>query len=69
MGNLLTEILGEQTFQFHDYRIPIDVPRDPTDCLRQRTLKDEDGNRWLTNGLSQLVQMKILEINKPNANR
>ena len=69
VGNLLTEILGEQAFQFHDYRIPIDVPRDPTDCLRQRTLKDEDGNRWLTNGLSQLVQMKILEINKPNTSR
>ena len=66
-GRLIDCIVGVGAYEVVPFYVPIDIQRDPADFLRQRTIKDEEGRRWLVNGLSQLVQMYILVINLPSS--
>lgn len=65
VGRLIDSLIGIGAYEVFPFHVPIDIQKDPADFLRQRTIKDDEGRRWLVNGLSQLVQMYILVINLP----
>lgn len=65
VGRLIDGLVGQGNYEVEPFRVPFDIPRDPEDFLRQRTITDTQGQRWLVNGLSQLVQMFIVSISIP----
>jgi len=65
VGRLIDGLVGRGNYEVEPFRVPFDIPRDPEDFLRQRTITDTQGQRWLVNGLSQLVQMFIVSISIP----
>ena len=62
---LINRLVGQGACEVMPFHVPFDIQKDPADFLRQRTIKDEEGQFWLVNGLSQLVQMHIVVINVP----
>ncbi len=54
--------LGVESIVFHDFVIGIDLPEHPTDPLRSWTQKSINGDRFITNGLSLIQPLAILEI-------
>jgi SAM-dependent methyltransferase len=67
VGRLIDGLVGVGAYEVLPFHVPIDIQKDPADFLRQRTIKDDEGRRWLVNGLSQLVQMYIVMINVPSS--
>ena len=53
--------LGEREVNVTDFSMPFDLPR-KDDLVRTWTMRDEQGNIHLTNGLKLLVDLKFIEI-------
>lgn len=51
-----------QSHNFHRFEMPFDLPPHAGDPLRTWTMQDNQGSRWLTNGLNLLCPFSFLEI-------
>ena len=53
---------GITTFEFHQFKLSVDLEINPTDPLRSWTLNHKNGDRLITNGLCLIQPQYILEI-------
>jgi SAM-dependent methyltransferase len=62
VSRYLDDALGPDKHRFTPFILPYDLPPDPADPTRSWTMMAGDGRRWLTNGLSLLLNQELLEI-------
>jgi len=62
VSNYLDTVVRPGNHSYTAFEMPFDLPPNPTDPARTWTFVDDDGRRLLTNGLSLLCNMEILEI-------
>jgi len=62
-SNFLKNHPKVKNYKFSSYELPIELSPNPKDCMRSWTFRDDKGKQLTTNGLSILVNRKILEIN------
>lgn len=62
VSRYLDAALGSGRHTFRPFEMPFDLSPHQDDLARTWTLRTTEGRRWLTNGLSLLANLEILEI-------
>lgn len=62
VSRFLDQTIGPDRHRFTPFIMPYDLPPDPANPVKSWTMMAEDGRRWLTNGLSLLLNQELLEI-------
>ncbi len=62
VARFLDRELGAGRASFLPFELPLDLPPHEDDPVRTWTFRDESGRRLLTNGLSLLCNLELLEI-------
>jgi SAM-dependent methyltransferase len=62
VSRYLDAALGPGQHRFTPFIMPYDLPPDPDNPGQSWTIMDGNGRRWLTNGLSLLLNQELLEI-------
>jgi len=62
ISRYLDQRLGRGRHTFLPFEMPFDLPPRPDDPARNWTLRDQTGRRLLTNGLSLLLHLELLDI-------
>ena len=63
VSNLVIKIFGKNSFKWEKFKIKFQTEKDPNNFLRQRTINDGK-NKYLINGLCQIIYPYILEIKR-----
>ena len=64
IARYLDRQLGPGRHTFTAFEMPIDLPHRPDDPARSWTMRDQQGRRILTNGLSLLIRPELLDISR-----
>jgi len=62
VSRYLDTAVGSGKYTFTRFEMPFDLPPDPKDPVRTWTFLDREGRRLITNGLSLICNMEVLEI-------
>lgn len=62
VSHYLEQAIGLGRHRFTPFHLPYDLPPHPESPIQSWTILDGNGRRWLTNGLSLLMNQELLEV-------